>query len=85
MNVYDFSVTAQDGSQKSLADYEGDVLLIPFHASPLLNGHGQYEGMDPQAPLWRGMKMALNPYRPAYSSEQVASFVKERSHSAQWL
>lgn len=28
MNVYDFGVTAQDGSQKSLADYEGDVLLI---------------------------------------------------------
>ena len=28
MNVYDFTVKAQDGSQVSLADYKGKVLLI---------------------------------------------------------
>ena len=28
MNVYDFTVTAQDGSAKDLADYRGKVLLI---------------------------------------------------------
>ena len=28
MNVYDFTVTARDGSQVSLKDYEGKVLLI---------------------------------------------------------
>ena len=28
MNVYDFTVTAQDGSDVSLADYKGKVLLI---------------------------------------------------------
>ncbi len=28
MNVYDFTVTAQDGSEVSLADYKGKVLLI---------------------------------------------------------
>ena len=28
MSVYDFKVTARDGSEVSLADYEGKVLLI---------------------------------------------------------
>lgn len=28
MNVYDFKVKAQDGSEVSLADYKGKVLLI---------------------------------------------------------
>ena len=28
MNVYDFKVTAQDGSEVALSDYEGKVLLI---------------------------------------------------------
>lgn len=28
MNVYDFTVTAQDGSQVNLKDYAGKVLLI---------------------------------------------------------
>ncbi len=28
MNIYDFKVKAQDGSEISLADYKGKVLLI---------------------------------------------------------
>ena len=28
MSIYDFKVKAQDGSEVSLADYEGKVLLI---------------------------------------------------------
>ena len=28
MNIYDFTVKAQDGSEISLADYQGKVLLV---------------------------------------------------------
>ena len=45
MNVYDFTVAQQDGSQKSLSDYKGDVLLIVNTAT----GCGftpQYEALE---------------------------------------
>lgn len=45
MNIYDFKVKAQDGSEVSLADYKGKVLLIVNTAT----GCGftpQYEGLQ---------------------------------------
>ena len=45
MNIYDYSVKAQDGSEVSLADYQGRILLIVNTAT----GCGftpQYEGLQ---------------------------------------
>ncbi len=45
MNIYDYSVRAQDGSEVSLADYKGKILLIVNTAT----GCGftpQYEGLQ---------------------------------------
>lgn len=84
MGIYDYKVSAQDGSEVSLADYKGKVLLIVNTAT----GCGftpQYEGLQDLYEKYKDMGLEILDFpcnqfghQAPGSDEEIADFCQSR-------